>query len=157
MQRGEVLRRHAFEKSCSRVTFPNTWGATVFVVLHLAALALCFSMSRGRPFHVFKLCFSILAKTRHSWALLAALGALLGRSWRLLGAVGASQGGPAPLHDWFLSYFVPCGSLPGSSFDNSRLSLYVSIHGVDKLVCASSGVFSSRVLGFSSGVFSYGA
>ena len=35
MQRWEVLRRHAFEKSCSRVTFSNTWGATVFVVLHL--------------------------------------------------------------------------------------------------------------------------
>ena len=64
MQRGEVLRRHAFEKSCSRVMFSNTWGTAVFLVLHLFALALCFSMSRGRPFHVFKLCFSVLAKKR---------------------------------------------------------------------------------------------
>ena len=64
MQREEQVRRHAFEKSCSRVTFSNTWGATVFVVLHLVALALCFSMSRGRPFHVFKLRFSVLAKKR---------------------------------------------------------------------------------------------
>ena len=48
----------------SRVTFSNTWGTTVFLVLHLFALALCFSMSRGRPFHVFKLYFSVLAKKR---------------------------------------------------------------------------------------------
>ena len=64
MQRGEVLRHHAFEQSCSRVTFSNTWGTTVFQVLHLVALALCFSMSRGRPFHVFKLRFAVLAKKR---------------------------------------------------------------------------------------------
>ena len=44
--------------------FSNTWGTTVFLVLHLFALALCFSMSRGRPFHVFKLYFSVLAKKR---------------------------------------------------------------------------------------------
>ena len=61
MQRGEVLPRDAL---CSRVTFSNTWGAPVFVVNAVVALALCFSMSRDRPFHVFKLCFSDLAKTR---------------------------------------------------------------------------------------------
>ena len=33
----------------SRVTFSNTWGATVFVVNRVVALALCFSMIRGRP------------------------------------------------------------------------------------------------------------
>ena len=48
----------------SRVTFSNTWGTAVFVVNAVVALALCFSMSRGRPFHVFKLCFSVLAKKR---------------------------------------------------------------------------------------------
>ena len=64
MERGEVLPRHAFEKSCSRVTFSNTWGAIVFVVNAVVALALCFSMSRGRPFHVFKLCFCVWAKKR---------------------------------------------------------------------------------------------
>ena len=64
MQRGEVLPHDAFQKFCSRVTFSNTWGATVFVVLHLVALALCFSMSRGRPLHVFKLRFAVLAKQR---------------------------------------------------------------------------------------------
>ena len=31
MQRGEVLRSDAFEKSCSRVTFSNTWDATFFI------------------------------------------------------------------------------------------------------------------------------
>ena len=54
-------------------------GATVFLVV---ALALCFSMSRGRPFHVFKLCFSMLAKTRPKQFKINALGdfggALLG-------------------------------------------------------------------------------
>ena len=46
----------------SRVTFSNTWGATIFLVLHLVALALCFSMSRGRPFHIFKLRLAVLAE-----------------------------------------------------------------------------------------------
>ena len=64
MQRGEVVPHHAFEKSCSRVMFSNTWGTSVFLVWHLFALALCFSMSRGRPFHVFKSRFSMLAKKR---------------------------------------------------------------------------------------------
>ena len=33
----------------SGIMFSNTWGATVFVLFHLCALALCFSMIRGRP------------------------------------------------------------------------------------------------------------
>ena len=61
------------------------------------------------------------------WALLAALTAFLVRSRRLLGAVGASQGAPAPLHDWFLSYCVPFGSLPGSSFDKF-LTFFICFH-----------------------------
>ena len=67
MQRGEVLRRDAFEKSCSRVTFSNTWGATVFVVNRVVALALCFSMIRGRPWlsvPSLKSYFSVLALRR---------------------------------------------------------------------------------------------
>ena len=76
MLRGEVLRREAFEKSCSRVTFSTTWGATVFVVLRPVALALCFSMSRDCPFHVFKLRFSDLAKKRPKPFKINALGIL---------------------------------------------------------------------------------
>ena len=67
MERGEVLPRHAFEKSCSRVTFSNTWGAIVFVVNAVVALALCFSMSRGRLWlsvPSLKSYFSVLALRR---------------------------------------------------------------------------------------------
>ena len=78
MQRAEVLRRDVFEKSCSRVTFSNTWGATVFVVNAVVALALCFSMSRGRPFHVFKQCFVRLGEKRPKPLKMNALGDLGG-------------------------------------------------------------------------------
>ena len=64
MQRGAQIARRLLGTTPSRVMFSNTWGTTVFPVLHLFALALCFSMSRGRPFHVFKLCFSVLANKR---------------------------------------------------------------------------------------------
>jgi hypothetical protein len=76
MQRDAAPPRRLLGVTPSRVTFSNTWGTTVFQVLHLVALALCFSMSRGRPFHVFKLHFAVLAKKRPKPFKINGLGAL---------------------------------------------------------------------------------
>ena len=46
---------------CSKRYVFHYLGDTVFLVV---AVALCFSMSRGRPLHVFKLYFSMLANMR---------------------------------------------------------------------------------------------